>query len=139
MRRWRRWSNELADIPHVRRLRIHTRLPIVIPERVTDALIELLRGSGLTPIVVVHANHANELDEHVAAALAKMTDAGIVLLNQAVLLARRERFGRGAGGAVRAIGRSAGDAVLLASTRPRGRGGAFRSADCDRENRSLKN
>ena len=61
---------QLADIPHVRRLRIHTRLPIVIPERVTDALIDLLRGSRLTPIVVVHANHANELDEHVAAALA---------------------------------------------------------------------
>jgi len=45
-----------------------------------------LRGSRLTPIVVVHSNHANELDERVAAALAKLADAGIVLLNQAVLL-----------------------------------------------------
>ena len=45
------------------------------------------RGSRLTPIVVVHANHVNELDEHVAAALAKLVDSGIVLLNQAVLLA----------------------------------------------------
>ncbi len=60
---------QLADIPHLRRLRIHTRLPIVIPERVTDELIDMLRGSRLTPIVVVHANHANELDAHVAAAL----------------------------------------------------------------------
>ena len=51
------------------------------------SLIDMLRGSRLTPIVVVHANHANELDEHVAAALAKLADAGIVLLNQAVLLA----------------------------------------------------
>ena len=59
----------------------------MIPERVTDELIGMLRGSRLTPIVVVHANHANELDEHVAAALAKLADAGIVLLNQAVLLA----------------------------------------------------
>jgi L-lysine 2,3-aminomutase len=77
---------ELEAIGHLRRLRIHTRLPIVIPERVTDGLAELLRGSRLTPIMVVHANHANELDAHVAAALAKLSDAGIVLLNQAVLL-----------------------------------------------------
>lgn len=78
---------QLAGIPHLRRLRIHTRLPIVIPQRVTNALIEMLCGSGLTPVVVVHANHVNELDDHVARALAKMSDAGVVLLNQAVLLA----------------------------------------------------
>ncbi len=78
---------QLIEIPHVRRLRIHTRLPIVIPERVTDAFVDMLRHSGLASIVVVHANHANELDEHVAGAMAQMTDAGIVLLNQAVLLA----------------------------------------------------
>jgi lysine 2,3-aminomutase len=77
----------LSDIPHVRRLRIHTRLPIVIPERVTDELIDILRGSRLTPIIVLHANHANELDSHVAAGLARLSCAGIVLLNQAVLLA----------------------------------------------------
>lgn len=76
----------LDDIPHLRRLRIHTRLPIVIPERVTDALVELLSQSRLTPIVVLHANHANELDHDVAAALARLADAGITLLNQAVLL-----------------------------------------------------
>ena len=78
---------QLAAIPHLRRLRIHTRLPIVIPERVTDELVDMLAGLGLTPIVVVHANHANELDKHVAAHCAKLSDAGIVLLNQAVLLA----------------------------------------------------
>jgi KamA family protein len=77
----------IAAIGHVRRLRIHTRLPIVIPERATDEFVDVLRGSRLTPIVVVHANHANELDVQVAAALAKLSDAGIVLLNQAVLLA----------------------------------------------------
>jgi L-lysine 2,3-aminomutase len=77
---------QLAEIPHVRRLRIHTRLPIVIPERVTDALIALLQASRLAPFIVIHANHANELDGNVAQALAKMRDAGIVLLNQAVLL-----------------------------------------------------
>jgi KamA family protein len=77
----------LADIPHLRRLRIHTRLPIVIPDRVTDELVAMLRGSRLTPVMVVHSNHPNELDASVAAALEKFSNAGIVLLNQAVLLA----------------------------------------------------
>lgn len=79
--------DSLARIPHLRRLRIHTRLPIVIPERVTEELIDMLRGFRLTPIVVLHANHANELDSHVAAALTRLSTAGTVLLNQAVLLA----------------------------------------------------
>jgi EF-P beta-lysylation protein EpmB len=77
---------QFVEIPHLRRLRIHTRLPIVIPERVTDSLVEMLRDSGLSTVVVVHANHANELDQQVAEALAKMSGAGLVLLNQAVLL-----------------------------------------------------
>ena len=78
---------KIAQIPHLRRLRIHTRLPIMIPERVTDDLIDMLRGCQLTPIVVLHANHANELDSHVASALGRLSDASILLLNQAVLLA----------------------------------------------------
>jgi EF-P beta-lysylation protein EpmB len=78
---------QLADIPQLRRLRIHTRLPIVIPERVTDELVETLRASRLTAVVVVHANHVNELDSDVAVALARLAGAGVVLLNQAVLLA----------------------------------------------------
>jgi EF-P beta-lysylation protein EpmB len=77
----------LEAIPHLRRLRIHTRLPIVIPERVTDELVSMLRDSRLTPIVVLHANHANELDRYVAAAVARLAEAGVMLLNQAVLLA----------------------------------------------------
>lgn len=77
----------LASLPHLKRLRIHTRLPIVIPERVTDDLVDMLRNCRLTPVVVVHANHANELDADMAAALARLSAAGIVLLNQAVLLA----------------------------------------------------
>jgi EF-P beta-lysylation protein EpmB len=78
---------QLMDISHLRRLRVHTRLPIVIPERVTDAFVQLLRVTRLTPIVVLHANHAQELDAHVASAIAKLADAGVLLLNQAVLLA----------------------------------------------------
>ncbi|MDX1945489.1 MAG: EF-P beta-lysylation protein EpmB [Pirellulaceae bacterium] len=79
-------ADRLASIPHLRRLRIHTRLPIVIPQRVTDDLLGWLRGTRLTPIVVVHVNHAQEIDDAVAAALRRLIDAGIPLLNQAVLL-----------------------------------------------------
>jgi EF-P beta-lysylation protein EpmB len=79
-------ARRLAAIRHVRRLRIHTRLPIMIPRRVTDELIGWLRGTRLTPIVVIHANHANELDDSVGDALSRLADAGIVLLNQSVLL-----------------------------------------------------
>jgi EF-P beta-lysylation protein EpmB len=79
--------DELATIGHLERLRIHTRLPIVIPERVTQELVEIVCGTRLTPIVVIHANHANELDAQVAEALARLADGGLVLLNQAVLLA----------------------------------------------------
>jgi EF-P beta-lysylation protein EpmB len=79
--------DSLAGISHLKRLRIHTRLPIVIPERVTVDLVDMLRDCRLTPVVVIHANHANELDGHVAAALVRLSEAGIVLLNQAVLLA----------------------------------------------------
>ncbi len=77
----------LEPIPHLRRLRIHTRLPIVIPERVTDELVAMLGDTRLTPVVVLHANHANELDQQVADAVAKLVNVGVMLLNQAVLLA----------------------------------------------------
>jgi EF-P beta-lysylation protein EpmB len=81
-----RLAGELAGIPHVQRLRIHTRLPIVIPERVTKELIDWLNGTRLTPLVVVHANHPRELDASVGASLMQMVRAGIPVLNQAVLL-----------------------------------------------------
>jgi EF-P beta-lysylation protein EpmB len=81
-----RLARRLAAIPHLRRLRVHTRLPIVIPERVCDELLDWLRGTRLVPIVVVHANHPVELDDTVAQALARLVDAGVVVLNQAVLL-----------------------------------------------------
>ncbi len=78
--------DRLAAIPHLVRLRVHTRLPIVIPSRVTDELIDWLTGTRLTPIVVLHANHARELDAAVAAAADRLRRAGVMLLNQAVLL-----------------------------------------------------
>lgn len=79
-------AERLAAIGHLRRLRIHTRLPIVIPERVCDELLNWLRGTRLTPLVVVHANHPAELSPEVANALGRLVDAGIPVLNQAVLL-----------------------------------------------------
>ncbi|MBL9125804.1 MAG: EF-P beta-lysylation protein EpmB [Planctomycetaceae bacterium] len=79
-------AERLASIPHLRRLRIHTRLPIVIPERVTDELLSWLRGTRLAPLVVVHANHPREIDRDVELALRRLVDSGIPVLNQAVLL-----------------------------------------------------
>lgn len=74
----------LATIPHLQRLRIHTRLPIVLSERITTALLTALTNTRLQPVLVVHANHANEIDKSVTTALKKLT--GITVLNQSVLL-----------------------------------------------------
>ncbi|QIL20933.1 EF-P beta-lysylation protein EpmB [Thermomonas sp. HDW16] len=79
-------TEALREIPHLRRLRIHTRLPVVLPERVDAGLLAWLRGLPWPVAIVIHANHANEFDAAVDAALADLRDAGITLLNQAVLL-----------------------------------------------------
>ncbi|MAL95248.1 EF-P beta-lysylation protein EpmB [Haliea atlantica] len=76
----------IAAIPHVKRLRVHTRLPVVIPERVTDGLLQALAGTRLPCVVVLHSNHHRELDAAVADSCRQMAAAGITLLNQAVLL-----------------------------------------------------
>ncbi|HWU68455.1 MAG TPA: EF-P beta-lysylation protein EpmB [Stenotrophobium sp.] len=79
-------AEALDAIPHLRRLRIHTRQPIVLPERVDDDLLAWLGQGRLQKIVVLHVNHANELDADVALALGRLHNRGIPLLNQAVLL-----------------------------------------------------
>jgi EF-P beta-lysylation protein EpmB len=73
-------------IPHIERIRFHTRLPIVLPTRVTDELIGLLTGLRAQPIVVVHANHANEIAGDCEMALQKIMKSGVPVLNQSVLL-----------------------------------------------------
>lgn len=78
--------HQLGQVPHVRRIRIHTRLPVMIPSRVNGPLLKMLSQPGPVRIVVVHVNHAAELDESVSRACAALRKAGIVLLNQAVLL-----------------------------------------------------
>lgn len=77
---------DLATIPHLRRLRIHSRLPIVLPERVTDEFLAWFTGGRLTPVLVVHANHVNELSPAVVAACRRLRAAGVTLLCQSVLL-----------------------------------------------------
>jgi len=79
-------THELAAIPHLTRLRVHTRFPVVIPQRVTDELLAWLTGSRLTPSVVLHSNHPDELSPEVALALRKLRGADVTLLNQSVLL-----------------------------------------------------
>ena len=77
---------EIEKIPHITRLRIHTRLPIVIPQRITPALVNTLRATRLKPVIVFHVNHANEIDNTVAEALEPLISARIPLFNQSVLL-----------------------------------------------------
>ncbi|MDP5293767.1 EF-P beta-lysylation protein EpmB [Oceanimonas sp. CHS3-5] len=79
--------SELECIPHLKRLRIHSRLPVVIPTRLTGTLRERLSQSRLRPVLVVHVNHANEIDQDLAGRLQQWQRAGITLLNQSVLLA----------------------------------------------------
>jgi EF-P beta-lysylation protein EpmB len=76
----------LDDIPHLRRLRIHTRQPIVLPSRVDERLLGWLTRSRLTPVMVLHVNHPNELNDEVKTALDPLRNSGVHLLNQAVLL-----------------------------------------------------
>lgn len=76
----------LENIPHLSRLRIHTRLPVVIPQRITVELCDLLRNSRFQTVMVTHVNHANEIDDMFARAMSKLQSAGTVLLNQSVLL-----------------------------------------------------
>ena len=78
--------NKIEQIPHVKRLRIHTRLPVVIPQRVTPALVALLKNTRLKATMVLHINHGNEIDTALANALEPLREARIPLFNQSVLL-----------------------------------------------------
>ncbi len=79
--------DELSAISHLQRLRLHTRLPVVIPQRIDESMLSWLAGSRLQTVVVVHANHANEIDADVRTAAGLLRGAGATVLNQSVLLA----------------------------------------------------
>jgi EF-P beta-lysylation protein EpmB len=78
--------DELQAIPHVQRVRLHSRLPIVLPERIDDGFLAAWSRLRLQKVMVVHANHAREIDASVRAAVAALRDIGTTVLNQSVLL-----------------------------------------------------
>lgn len=81
------WLIHAIDgIPHVRRIRVHTRFPVMIPQRVCEPLLAWVSGSRCAMVFVLHFNHAFEMDEDVVAAISKLRSAGATLLNQSVLL-----------------------------------------------------
>ena len=86
-RRLTQLTDELHAVRHVRRLRIHTRYPVVLPERVDAGLLKWLARVPLQKVVVIHANHANEIDAQVQRACTDLASVGATLLNQSVLLA----------------------------------------------------
>jgi len=79
-------TSSLANITHLKRLRIHTRLPVVLPERIDNGFMAWLSTVQLKTVIVIHANHPNEINSEVRAVLNKLSNAGITLLNQTVLL-----------------------------------------------------
>lgn len=80
------WIERLESMPQIKFLRIHSRVPIVIPNRVDNELISLLKNSRLRIILVVHSNHAAELDDFTCSKLSALVQQQITVLNQAVLL-----------------------------------------------------
>ena len=82
----RQLIDRIEQIPHVQRLRIHSRIPIVLPSRITEELIQALRKTRLHVVMVIHSNHRNELQGDCLDQLALLQQQGIPLLNQAVLL-----------------------------------------------------
>jgi EF-P beta-lysylation protein EpmB len=85
-RKLKLWIDRLESLPQIKFLRIHSRVPIVIPNRVDEELVCLLKNSRLRIIVVVHSNHAAELDDFTCTKLSVLVQNQITVLNQAVLL-----------------------------------------------------
>lgn len=78
--------DHIADISHIKRLRIHSRLPVVIPARVTEQLASILEGTRLQVILVTHINHAQEINQALSDTLHRLKKANVTLLNQGVML-----------------------------------------------------
>jgi len=79
-------TQKLIHIPHIKRLRIHTRMLIVLPERITEELITAITHPTIKTILVTHCNHPQEINSEVVLAAQKLKKAGVILLNQTVLL-----------------------------------------------------
>ncbi|MDC5852539.1 EF-P beta-lysylation protein EpmB [Vibrio europaeus] len=78
--------DHITDIKHIKRLRIHSRLPVVIPDRITQALIQMLSETRLQVVLVTHINHAQEINQKLRDRLSHLKQAGVTLLNQGVML-----------------------------------------------------
>ncbi len=78
--------HDLENISHLTTLRIHSRIPIMTPSRITDEFVEMLSGLRLQSVIVTHCNHAQEIDSSVVRAISKLKNSGVTVLNQAVLL-----------------------------------------------------
>lgn len=79
-------TNDLAAIDHVKVIRIHTRVPVADPDRISGEMVQALKANGAAVWVALHANHARELTDKVRAACARLVDAGIPMVSQSVLL-----------------------------------------------------
>ena len=80
------FSTKLTLIPHIKRLRIHSRMPVVLPERITEDLVRAITRTKFKTILITHANHPHEIDGEMKSAMHLLSKAGITLLNQSVLL-----------------------------------------------------
>ena len=78
--------DQIESIPHVKRLRIHTRFPIMIPSRINSGFLRIMENTRLQTFLVVHANHPNEIGDDVMASFHRLRQGGVTLLNQSVLL-----------------------------------------------------
>jgi KamA family protein len=85
-KRLKSMCQSLADIPHVKTLRFHTRIPIFLPERINHDFLKWMAELSIQKVMVIHANHVNELDQRVGDVLNKLREADVTLLNQSVLL-----------------------------------------------------
>ncbi len=79
-------TQQIASIPHIKRLRIHSRLPVVIPDRITQECLQWLQQPRLQTIFVLHINHPREIDDALRQSIHRLRSVGLTLLNQAVLL-----------------------------------------------------
>ncbi|MBK1885308.1 EF-P beta-lysylation protein EpmB [Marinobacter sp. DY40_1A1] len=80
------WASAISSIPHIRRIRIHTRLPVVIPQRVCDALLKWISNTPVQVVMVLHINHPAEINQPTRRAMGYLRAAGVTLLNQSVIL-----------------------------------------------------
>ena len=79
-------TNQIGQIEHIKRLRIHTRLPVMLPSRIDSKLLHWLEATNLQKVLVLHCNHPNELDDETAAMVHRLKQANVTVLNQSVLL-----------------------------------------------------